>query len=433
MSQGDGLMTEPRIVVENREHLWYLLMEASQLEHMIMCEYLYAGFSLKRGTDEGLTETQAAAVARWAGVLHGIAGQEMLHLALVCNLMSAIGAAPTFNRPNFPQRSNYFPPTVQLDLLPFSDAALVHFLYLERPEGMERLDAEGFVPSPPHESVASDEALPRVQDFATVGHLYRGIAEGLRHLVGRFGERAVFVGPKRAQATKEIFRWPELVSVTDLTSAHAAIEVIIEQGEGARGDWRSSHYGRFFDMWNEYRDLLGRDPGFEPARPVMAAFTGQPYDIAIAQPLVTDARARELAVVFNLAYEALLQLLTRFFTHTTESNEQLNVLAGAAIGVMTGVLKPLGSALARLPAGPEYPGRTAGPAFEMYYPMGNFVPWREAAWAVLSERVGVLRDRCTALAGQDQIPYEVQTAADQAAKIADQLTRHVPPEFRAQT
>jgi hypothetical protein len=31
-------MAEPRIVVENREHLWYLLTEAAQLEHMIMCQ-----------------------------------------------------------------------------------------------------------------------------------------------------------------------------------------------------------------------------------------------------------------------------------------------------------------------------------------------------------------------------------------------------------
>jgi len=50
------LMAEPALVVESREHLWYLLTEASQLEHMIMCQYLYALFSLKLGADEGFTE-----------------------------------------------------------------------------------------------------------------------------------------------------------------------------------------------------------------------------------------------------------------------------------------------------------------------------------------------------------------------------------------
>ena len=58
-------MAEPEIVVEHREHLWYLLAEAAQVEHLIMCQYLYASFSLKAGPEDGLTGEQAAAVARW--------------------------------------------------------------------------------------------------------------------------------------------------------------------------------------------------------------------------------------------------------------------------------------------------------------------------------------------------------------------------------
>jgi hypothetical protein len=424
-------MAEPRIVVQHREHLWYLLAEATQLEHMIMCQYLYAGFSLKQGEDEGLTAEQTAAVTRWRQVLRGIAVEEMLHLALVSNVMASIGAAPTFTRPNFPQRSDYFPPSVQLDLLPFGEAALTHFLYLERPEGMERADAAGFVPAaPPHGLVQPDEVMPRLQDFLTVGHLYRGIAEGLSDLAGRIGERALFVGPPRAQATPEMFRWPALVAVTDLGSAHQAIEEIIEQGEGARGDWQPAHYGRFLGIWEEYRELRRADPSFEPARPVIAGFTRQPFDIAAPQPLVTAPATREVAELFTLGYEALLQVLTRFFTHTDESDEQLDALVGAAFGLMTGVIEPLGTALTRLPAGPEHPGRTAGPAFEMYYPMGNFVPWRTAAWAVLSERVAVLAQRCAAAAELDGVPDAASAAAGRASGIAAGLAAQVPAELR---
>jgi hypothetical protein len=61
-------MAEPRLIVEHREHLWYLVAEAAQLEHMIMRQYRYAGFSLKQDADERLTAEQAAAVARWRGV-----------------------------------------------------------------------------------------------------------------------------------------------------------------------------------------------------------------------------------------------------------------------------------------------------------------------------------------------------------------------------
>jgi hypothetical protein len=426
-------MAEPVLVVESREHLWYLLTEAAQLEHMIMCQYLYALFSLKQGVDEGLTDAQAAAVSRWRAVLDDITVQEMLHLALVANVMAAIGAAPTVGRPNFPQRSGYFPPSVQLDLLPFGEAALTHFLYLERPEGMERMDADGFVPmAPPHEPLAPEEALPRVQDFATVGHLYRGIADGLSHLVHRFGERAVFVGAARAQTRPELLRWPQLVAVTNLESAHAAVEEIIDQGEGARGDWHAAHYGRFLDVWSEYRDLKTADPSFEPARPVQAAFVKQPFDVVAPQTLVTDPAARSVAELFNLAYEAVLQTLTRLFTHTDETETQLETLAGSAIGLMTGVLRPLGSALTQMPLGGEHPGRTTGPSFEMYYPMGNFVPWRDSAWAVLTERVSVLADRCDAVSTRGDVPSAIAGVAASARAVAADLAAHVPRPLLAE-
>jgi hypothetical protein len=420
-------MAEPKIVVEHREHLWYLLTEATQLEHMIMCQYLYAAFSLKRDPAEGLTAEQAAATERWRQVLLGIAIEEMLHLALVCNLMSAIGAAPTFTRPNFPQRSAYFPPSVQLDLLPFGAAALTHFLYLERPEGMERMDAAGFVPTAPrHAPVESGEVMPRTQDFLTVGHLYRAIEQGIRDLAGRLGERALFVGPPRAQATPEMFRWPELIAVTDLASAQQAIDTIIEQGEGARGDWQAAHYGRFLGIWDEYSQLAMADPTFQPSRPVLTAFTQQPFDLTVEQPVISDPATRQVARLFALGYEALLQVLTRFFTHTDETDDQLGLLTGAAFSLMSGVLAPLGDALTQLPAGPDHPGRTVGPAFEMFYLMGNFVPWQDAAWAVLSERVAVLASQCASAAGRDGTLAAVGAAAECAAGIQAQLTTQVP-------
>ena len=424
-------MSETKLVVEHREHLWNLLAEAGQVEHLIMCQYLYAAFSLKTGPDEGMTAEQADAVARWHKMLTGIALEEMLHLALVSNVMTSIGAAPSLSRPNFPRHSEYLPPGVSFALLPFGADSLTHFLYLERPEGMERADAAEFVPAEPvPDPVAADEVMPRLQDFATVGHLYRGIEEGLEHLTARIGERALFVGPPRAQATPELFRLPQLIAVTGLASARAAIEEIIEQGEGARGDWKSAHYGRFLGIWDEYQRLREADPGFQPARPVMPAFTRQPFDISEPQPLLTEPVTRRVAELFNLGYEVLLHVLTRFFTHTDETDEQLAALVEVAFAVMGGVMRPLGAALTRLPAGPGHPGRTAGPVFEMYYQMGNFVPWRDAAWALLAERATVLAGRCADEAAQDGAPEAAAAAAQAAVAISAQLTAHVPQELR---
>jgi hypothetical protein len=307
-----------------------------------------------------------------------------------------------------------------------------HFLYLERPEGMERQDAEGFVPvAPPRDPVDADELLPRGQEFTTVGHLYRGIADGLRGLAERLGERAVFVGSPRAQATAELFRWPQLIAVTDLASALAAVEEIIEQGEGARGDWRQAHYGRFLAVWEEYHALRQRDPSFEPARPVLPAYTRQPFDIPTPQPIITDSLAHHIGELAALGYEMVLQMLVRFFTHTDETDEQLRTLIGAAIGLMAGVLRPLAASLTTLPVGAAHPGRTAGFTFEMYYTMGNLVPWREPAWALLYERMSLLVARCTA-ATDAHGPHEaVQAAHDRAAAITAALAAQVPADLRA--
>ena len=423
---------EPRVVVANREDLWWLLSEAAQLEHMIMCQYLFAEFSLKQGTDEGLSVAEADVVDRWRETLHSIAVEEMLHLALVANLSTAIGAAPTLGRPNFPQRSGYFPSPIQLDLQPFGEQALQHFLYLERPEGMERQDATGFVPiAPPRDALAADETMPRGQEYATIGHLYRGIADGLQTLVARVGEQAVFVGSPRAQATPELFHWPGLIAVTDLASASAAVAEIIEQGEGARGDWRQAHYGRFLALFEEYQDLRARNASFEPTRPVVAAYTRQPFDNLAPVAIIAEPRTRDIAQLAAVAYELVLQTLTRFFTHTDESDQQLGTLIRVAVGLMAGVLSPLATELSRLPVGMPHEGCTAGFAFEMFYTLGNFVPWRESAWALLHERTSLLADRCTAAAADPTAPEGVRLAQQRATALAALLAAHIPAAVRS--
>src|SRR5437867_186955 len=173
-----------------------MLSEAAALEHMIMCEYRFAAFSLKRDVSEGVTAAQLEAIKRWESVVSHIATQEMLHLALVSNLLTAIGSNPFFRHPNFPQRAKYYPPGIQLALLPFGEHALQHFLYLERPEGMELEDAPEFAMLAilkPSITLDDDQIVPQTQDFATVGHLDRGIEHGFRHLVDKYGEQRVCI------------------------------------------------------------------------------------------------------------------------------------------------------------------------------------------------------------------------------------------------
>jgi len=378
---------EPPIVVEHREQLIYLLREAAELEHTILCEYLFAAFTMKQRLDEGLTAAQLEAVDRWRKTILTVAKQEMLHLTLVQNLLTAIGAAPHLSRPNLPTAAKHFPDGVQIALVPFGEAALRHFLFLERPEGVALEDAEAQVAvERARPLMADDDIVPAPQSFQTVGHLYRAIDIGFGWLTGTLGAAKLFIGPTMAQTSPDAMHWDGLVAVTDLDTAHRAIDVIVEQGEGATGDWREAHFGTFLKIYDEYLVLRAADPAFEPARPVLPGHV-RPHRYGDAVPLIDDPRTRRVADLFNVVNEAMLLALTRFFAHTDETAEQLAVLENIGVGLMFAAIKPLGQLLTSLPFGPSAPGRTAGPTFELFYIGDYLLPHRAAAWTLIGERL----------------------------------------------
>jgi hypothetical protein len=379
---------EPPIVVANRKELTYLLSQAAELEHALLCQYLYAAFSLRVGTGPGVAAGQQEAVERWRSVILGVAAEEMLHWALVNNLLTAVGSAPYVSRPNLPHQAKGYPAGVQFALLPFGERGLRHFVYLERPEGMELADAEGFeAVGPPLAPMAETDLLPRGQEFSTVGHLYRSIEAGMVALAARLGEEdGLFIGPPRAQATPAAFRWPDLVPIRDLATARRAVERIVEQGEGARGDWASAHYGRFVGVLDEYRAAKAADPAFEPAHPVAAAGVRAVEGVE-PEVLVTDPTTAAVSDLFNVVYELLLQLIVRYFAFGHETDEQLQLLADASVTLMFTAIKPLGLLLATLPVGPNRPGATAGANFQLAYRSSFLLPHRRAAWVRFCERL----------------------------------------------
>jgi hypothetical protein len=376
--------------------LIYLLREAAELEHGIMCQYLFAAFSMKQSVDEGVTAEQLTAINRWRKTILEVARQEMLHLALVENLLIAVGAAPHLGRPNLPSPAHYFPPGVQLSLMPFGERALRHFLFLERPEGMPLDDADALSNSklaearpfltPKAERDLDEEALvAHGQDFATVGHLYRAIDVGFAWLTAKLGPERLFVGPVAAQAAPETFRWPALVLVRDLATAHAAIDTIVEQGEGVRGAWQTAHFGRFLEVFDEYLAMRGSNADFEPARPVLPGAVRE-HD-AGDLPIIGDPMTARVVDLFDVINEILLLALARYFAATEETPEQRKVLAEVAVGLMFTAIKPLGSQLSGLPFGDAYPDRTAGAGF-LLQPQGvQLLPQRAAAWVILEERL----------------------------------------------
>jgi len=429
-TRGGTAAPEAPFVIEHREALIYMLCEAAELEHGIMCQYLFAAFSLKQSTSEGLTEAELAAADRWREQVLHVATQEMLHLALVQNLLTAIGGPPHLVRPNLPLPAAHYPAGVQLALLPFGEQALEHFMFLERPEGMDLDDAEGLAATGRAEPLMSaGDIVPRSQDFATVGHLYRSIEAGFAHLTEKYGEKRVFVGPPRAQAAPEHFRWPDLVTVTDLASAQRAIDTILEQGEGTRGDWRNAHFGQFVKILDEYQQMRAANPGFNPVRAVIAANV-RPPQREVEVPMITDPLTARVADLFNVGYEILLQVFYRYFAHTSETDVQLKVLANATVSLMVSVLQPLANVITTLPAGPGHGGKTAGPSFELFYEADYLLPHRVAAWTLLTERLEVAASFCVSVGSDCSALVAGRLTAITAAlrEIAQSLAAHLPAD-----
>ncbi|MEQ1867671.1 MAG: ferritin-like protein, partial [Micropepsaceae bacterium] len=303
------------IIVQDREELIFLLCEAAEFEHAVMCTYLYAMWSLKRDESEGVTRDELAAIERWRASLRQVAREEMLHLCLVNNLLSALGAAPHLWKPEFPVRPGHFPADVIMRLSPFSERALDHFLYIERPEGLNLSDGVGFDHKDHYERAARPDLLsPSPQDYTSQGHLYHGALNGLIRLTEQWGEDKVFVGHDQAQVSGAEFGLPGLFKVTDLATAKRAIEEIVTQGEGAPAHSEDSHYARFAAIKAELVRMRKARPAFEPAR---AAAENPTLSDAHDRPDLTrivEARAAKTVDLGNAIYALMMRTLAQVFS-----------------------------------------------------------------------------------------------------------------------
>jgi hypothetical protein len=73
--------------------------------------------------------------------------------------------------------------------------------------------------------------------------------------------------------------------------------------------------------------------------------------------------------------------------------------------------------------GPEHPGRTAGPTFELFYGVDYLLPHRDAAWAVMEERLRQLAElglHCQEVCSPLHMPTLIKTTAA-LTDLADQL------------
>jgi CDGSH-type Zn-finger protein/uncharacterized Fe-S cluster protein YjdI len=417
-----------------REIVVQSLYEAAELEHNLMCTYLYAAASLRDGPAEGLSEQEAPAVKRWRGVLLDVAVEEMGHLAAVWNITCALGGSPRIGRTNFPLDPGYLPASIVVKLAPFTAATLQHFVFLERPHGSSEPEGEGFFYERSYvRGTERPHLTPMGRDYDTVGTFYSCLADALREFVGHYGESIAFDGDPALQLSKAEVNLPGVAAVRCLKTALAAFESIVRQGEGAPLDSVDSHYQKFLSVRTELAELMRRNPSFAPAFPASTNPVLRRPPRPEGRVWIEDAEAFATVDLANACYALMLRLLAHAYL-LRSPDELKSLVVDLAIGLMQ-ALMPLAERAARLPAGPSNPHCNAGVSFiaprdTSALPPGvaarqmfteRFAQLAEAAERLASggeTRAQAAAGRLKALAAQAQRGFERLAAAGEAPRPA---------------
>ena len=276
-------MLEARLVADDVEPNLQL---ALAIELAVLPPYLYALWSIESQADgAGWAATEAATVIR------NVAYEEMLHIALVANVLRAIGATP--NVFAYPMTYPGFLPghvdDFQVCLGPLSESTAKMFMQIELPEW-----------GPPPPTAAAGQI--------TIGAFYELIKGQLRGPP----PQPFPGGPQILTADNP--GAGSLLPVTDLDSALDALQIVIDQGEGHQqqdphggpafeddDDHEVAHYYQFATI-AKYLAAGSITPATD-VRPVIENPDASLYD---------DAQCAA-NTAFNTAYSRLLDGLALIF------------------------------------------------------------------------------------------------------------------------
>ncbi|MEN9864860.1 MAG: hypothetical protein RL748_450 [Pseudomonadota bacterium] len=314
------------------------LQTAIELEHSTIPPYLYALYSIK-----------TAANLEIASLIKSIVLQEMLHMAIDCNVLNAIDGQPKLDDPAFiPSYPGNLPGSVESSLIvglaPLSKQ-LIHdvFMVIEEPEQT----VDGTKPPP---------------DGMTIGEFYQHLQSEIRELSKKHN---LFTGNPARQLRTGFVELQDM-NVHDADTAIAALQMIIDQGEGTADSPLDApdelaHYYKYAEIYHGKK--LIANPAPKPGEPAWV-FAGHriAFNPAGVQPVIVNPNAgtyagkprlQDLNYSFNQTYSNMLRMLEQVF------NGQPDYLGPAMLSMQN-----LKQQAQLLMAQEIVPGQTAGPTFD---------------------------------------------------------------------
>jgi hypothetical protein len=268
---------------EDFEALKDALRGALQIEFATIPMYLTALWSI---VDQGHVA---------AKIIRAVVHEEMLHLALVCNLLSALGERPVLTGARVPAFPCSFPGNVhrglELRLEGYGPHALSTFMEIERPD------------KPVIILGVHQKRFPN--RGKTIGAFYREIIAAFHKLEPHLSSEQQIAGP---------FAWRVMTTVEQVEKA---LNLIMQQGEGVgeipftRNPMQLSHYYRFKSLemlrhlkWN------AKDQKLKPHSRILPPTV---FELAPAPPdgygRAAPKEVRDASEKFDDTYSRMLQCL----------------------------------------------------------------------------------------------------------------------------
>lgn len=360
------------VFMTSRERAVYLLHIGAEVEHALMAQYLYAGYSL--GGPHLSDPEQQRLAQLWRATVLEVAREEMGHWATVNNLLTLIGGPLAFEREDYPIPEDLYPFPFELE--PLTKKSLGKYVLCEMPndETIKKLKLEKEI-----------EEIRKVvgvgDDFSVqrVGIIYDAVAALFNKPVRPKDpkpEPPSFIASSDIQGESTRFQvspdewglgYKDILIETayDRDSALAAIQAISVQGEGSTIDkLEKSHFGKFLNIYRHFPD----DGEWAPSRNLARNPTTD-QDAPLDQR-ITNTLALLWAGLFNLRYRMLLMFLAHAFRIEAplkaSGRTPRGLLLSWAFGEMYN-LRSITEILMALPLHETDEGLLAGPPFEMPY------------------------------------------------------------------
>ena len=289
-----------------KEKLLAWLQTAIELELSTIPPYLVALLSIQLPSNRDSAE-----------LIRSVMIEEMLHLALVANVLNAVGGEPRLDKdaiPRYPLMMKFEGKVFEnrqfwINLAPFSEDVIKIFMKIEEPQ--EPPSSVGF-------------AKINVPAF-TIGEFYAQIVSLLEEM-DEESPGEVFVGKPELQIKKDYY-WSgggQLVTVQDLATAKEALDLVIKQGEGAwtsgpgrvatdfDDNFQMGHYYRFSEIFYHQKYKPSDDPTKRPSGAEIVVDYTKVYPLK-SNPRSADYKhtreLRNLNDQFNRRYSDMLRQL----------------------------------------------------------------------------------------------------------------------------